>query len=168
MKTKRLFTALMMTAILGCGTILAQPAAPKGDKLTKEQRQEMKIKQMEKRLMLDEATAAKFAPLYKEYLEAMKQCRPAPAETPEKGKKELTDAQLDQLMKDRFAMRKKLIETQETYYNKFKGILNIRQVEALFKADTPRKPHRSGMHKCQQAKPCKQQMAKGPKTCCKK
>lgn len=67
MKTKRLFTALMMATMMSCGIILAQPGQ-KEKKLTPEQRIEMQVKKAQRRLLLDEETAAKFAPLYKEYL----------------------------------------------------------------------------------------------------
>lgn len=77
MKTNRLFITVMMAAIFSCGNMLAQNAqAPnQKKKLTPEQRQEMQINRMQKSLMLDDETAAKFAPLYKEYLEALKACR---------------------------------------------------------------------------------------------
>ena len=53
------------------------------------------------------------------------------------------------MMQDRFAARKKLVETQETYYKKFKKILNIRQVEVLFKDNGPKRPHRPCINKPQ-------------------
>lgn len=70
MKTNRLFITVMMAAIFSCGNMLAQNAqAPnQKKKLTPEQRQEMQINRMQKSLMLDDETAAKFAPLYKELL----------------------------------------------------------------------------------------------------
>lgn len=49
------------------------------------------------------------------------------------------------MMQDRFAARKKLVETQETYYKKFKKVLNIRQVEALFKDNGPKRAQRPCM-----------------------
>lgn len=156
MKTKRLFTALMMATMMSCGIILAQPGQ-KEKKLTPEQRIEMQVKKAQKRLLLDEKTAAKFAPLYKEYLEAMKQCKPAPKQLQKGEKKELTDAEIDQMMQDRFAARKKLVETQETYYKKFKKILNIRQVEVLFKDNGPKRPQ------CPQGPKAK--MGKAPASC---
>ena len=58
----------------------------------------MQVKKAQKRLLLDEETAAKFAPLYKEYLEAMKECKPAPKQLQKGEKKELTDAEIDQMM----------------------------------------------------------------------
>lgn len=106
MKTKRLFTALMMATMMSCGIILAQPGQ-KEKKLTPEQRIEMQVKKAQKRLLLDEETAAKFAPLYKEYLEAMKECV-YPKQLQKGEKKELTDAEIDQMMQDRFAARKNL------------------------------------------------------------
>lgn len=152
MKTNRLFIVCMMVAIGSFGNLWAQQdKAGKANRprLTPEQRIEMQVKQMQKHLLLDEATAAKFAPLYTEYLNALKSCHPvaAPKGCP---KKELTDAELDLQMQEKFAMRKKMLETQETYYNKFKKILNIRQVEKLFRTH----PHKR-MHtlKCQAEKP---------------
>lgn len=53
MKTKRLFTALMMATMMSCGIILAQPGQ-KEKKLTPEQRIEMQVKKAQKRLFLDE------------------------------------------------------------------------------------------------------------------
>lgn len=112
MKTKRLFTALMMATMMSCGIILAQPGQ-KDKKLTPEQRIEMQVKKAQQRLLLDEATAAKFAPLYKEYLEAMQQCKPT-CQKQQKGEpKELTDAEIDQMMQDRFAVRKNLLKLRK-------------------------------------------------------
>ena len=45
MKTKRLFTALMMATMMSCGIILAQPGQ-KEKKLTPEQRIEMQVKKV--------------------------------------------------------------------------------------------------------------------------
>ena len=47
MKTKRLFTALMIATMMSCGIILAQPGQ-KEKKLTPEQRIEMQVKKAQK------------------------------------------------------------------------------------------------------------------------
>lgn len=164
MKTKRLFTTLMMATMMSCGIILAQPGQ-KCQKLTPEQRIEMQVKKAQKRLLLDEATAEKFAPVYKEYLEAMQQCKPTCPKLQKGEKKELTDAEIDQMMQDRFAARKKLVETQETYYKKFKKILNIRQVEALFKDNAPKRAHRPCMKNAQRFQMPKGKIGKAPAAC---
>lgn len=164
MKTKRLFTTLMMATMMSCGIILAQPGQ-KRQKLTPEQRIEMQVKKAQKRLLLDEATAAKFAPVYKEYLEAMQQCHPTPPVMEKGEKQEPTDAQIDQMMQDRFAARKKLVETQETYYKKFKKILNIRQIEVLLNDNAPKRAHRPCMKNAQRFQMPKGKMGKAPAAC---
>ena len=68
----------------------------------------------------------------------MAECRPAPAERPRKS--ELSDEELDKRMQTRFECQKKRIETQETYYAKFKKILTMRQVEKIF-APHPKRFH---------------------------
>lgn len=135
MKTNRLFITVMMAAIFSCGNMLAQNAqAPnQKKKLTPEQRQEMQINRMQKSLMLDDETAAKFAPLYKEYLEALKACRTEmKQEKPQQRKAERTDAEIKKQLEERLAKQKKVVETKQTYLAKFEKILNARQLEKLF------------------------------------
>lgn len=87
------------------------------------------LKRLEGRLMLDEETAAKFAPLYKEYLEALRNCRP---ECPkEKGQKECTDAEIEKRLEEHIACERKRLDVQEEYLQKFKKILNARQLQAV-------------------------------------
>lgn len=157
MKTNRLFITVMMAAIFSCGNMLAQNAqAPnQKKKLTPEQRQEMQINRMQKSLLLDDETAAKFAPLYKEYLEALKACRTEmKQEKPQQRKAERTDAEIKKQLEERLAKQKKVVETKQTYLAKFEKILNARQLEKLFAA--PR--HNKHM----QAGPCAPQCNKKP------
>ena len=153
MKTNRLFITVMMAAIFSCGNMLAQNAqAPnQKKKLTPEQRQEMQINRMQKSLMLDDETAAKFAPLYKEYLEALKACRTKmKQEKPQQRKAERTDAEIKKQLEERLAKQKKVVETKQTYLAKFEKILNARQLEKVFRMDRPGKMHkRMGQKPCQ-------------------
>lgn len=136
MKKNCLFVALMMTAIMCFGNLSAQeqPAKQKKQRPTAEQIMDMQVSGMQKRLMLDDETAAKFAPLYKEYLESLKACRPEKPQGNEP-KKELTDKDIDQQMQQQWAMQKKIIEVKETYYAKFKKILTMRQVKQVFQSN---------------------------------
>ena len=87
MKTTRLLSTLILTVCLGFGSVMAQNAAPqvcpeKAEKpykvkLTPEQRMEAQAQRMGKQLMLDDAKLAQYTSLYKEYLTALKECRPA-------------------------------------------------------------------------------------------
>ena len=138
MKKSRILSTLIIAAICCSSSVFAQPdsKAPQRKQLTQEERIEMRIERMERELMLDDKTSEKFASLYKEYIEAMKQCRPDCKKEMKKGecpkRNEMTDEDLCKRMEACFAMQKKAIETKETYYNKFKKILNARQLEKLF------------------------------------
>ncbi|WP_300724748.1 hypothetical protein [uncultured Bacteroides sp.] len=144
MKTNRIFSALMIAALMCCGNVFAQEKkAQQKKELTPEQRMDMKVARMQKELMLNDATAAQFAPLYKEYLQAMQQCRPAKPEC-KKGecpKEKMTDAELNKKMLERFSMQKKAIETKETYFKKFEKILTARQLQKVFMNNDCR-PHK--------------------------
>ena len=125
MNMKTMYVYLAMGALMCTTTLFAQKPEQKRQQLTPEQR----------------IDSAKFLPLYKEYLQAMAECRPAapaPAERPRKS--ELSDEELDKRMQTRFECQKKRIETQETYYAKFKKILTMRQVEKIF-APHPKRFH---------------------------
>lgn len=158
MKTTRLFSTLILAACLGCGSMMAQNAPQKTcpakagkencAKMTPEQRMDMQATRMGKQLMLDDSKLAQFTTLYKEYLTALKNCRPAP-----EGEKvkpcERTDAQIQQEIEKGFEMRQKVLDTQKKYYNSFKKNLNARQLEKVFRMNRP-----GQMHKRMGQKPC--------------
>ena len=137
MKTTRLLSTLILTVCLGFGSVMAQNAAPqvcpeKAEKpckvkLTPEQRMEAQAQRMGKQLMLDDDKLAQFTSLYKEYLTALKECRPVAKENKVKPC-ERTDAQIQQDMEKRFEIRQKVLDTQKKYYASFKKILNARQL----------------------------------------
>lgn len=154
MKTTRLLSTLILTVCLGCGSMMAQNApqnprpakiekAPKV-KLTPEQRMEAQAQRMGKQLMLDDAKLAQFTSLYKEYLTALRDCRPNPEDlAAEKVKKsERTDAQIQQDIEKRFETQQKILDTQKKYYASFKKILNARQLEKVFSMPRPGKMHK--------------------------
>lgn len=112
MKTKVMFLAVALTAVLGVNAQNQngkgrahkgeKPAmeqrdnkgpkgemAPKGEKPSAEQMAERKANKMAEQLLLDDKTSAKFVPLYQQYLTELQALKPAkkqPAEKPEAGK----------------------------------------------------------------------------------
>ena len=99
-----------------------QQQLPKVDKRT-----EFRVKKMTERLLLDDAKAAKFAPLYQEYLEAKATCRPELVF----GEK-LTDAQLEANMEAMLNVREKAVDIDKKYYKKFSKLLNAKQLDMIF------------------------------------
>ena len=46
--------------------------------------------------------------------------------------KPLTDAQVDQMMKDRFAISRKTLAVREKYYDEFRKFLSAKQVQKIY------------------------------------
>ncbi len=127
----------MMAAVLLAMTMsLGLSAQNVGKQAERENRIESRINQLTKKLMLDEKTAAQFAPLYKEYVAALRSCRVKPD-------KELKgdEAILDRL-KARLTTREKTAATKQQYVDKFAKILTARQVNRLFEERVDRKDGR--------------------------
>lgn len=111
-----------------------------GKKLTKEERVEFDIKRFTNELMLSDQQAEKFAVTYREYAAQLDELfqKNAPAKF-EPGKV-LTDAELDQLAKQRFEGFKALAELQSKFYDKFRKNLSARQAEKVLRFDVPFDP----------------------------
>lgn len=174
MKTNRLFLALAFVAVLGGSSAFAQntdgennkPADKQRKRPTPEQMMEFQTKRMEQSLMLDDKTAAKFTPLYKEYLEAMKESRALPKnakDAKEAHKKERTDEDIMKALEDRMDRQQKMLDTKKKYFNEFKKILTPRQLEKVFaprpdgfrKAPgKPRAGKRADVRPCPLCPPC--------------
>ena len=121
------FFVALAAAVMFTGTLFAQE---KKQAPTPEQRIEKRAERMQKKLMLDDATAAKFAPVYKEYLKAMAECRPtcAKCENP-------TDAQIKENIGKRIDAQQKALEVEKKYYKKLSSILSGRQLQVIFCKD---------------------------------
>lgn len=125
MKTKFILLAMFIAV-----SAVSVAQDKKDGKLTKEQRVEMRVAKVQADLMLDDATAVKFAPLYKEYLQAMAECRPQL----ERGKN-LTDEQIEKNLQARLDSELKVAEVKKAYLGKFAEILNAKQLQKLFNKD---------------------------------
>lgn len=110
---------------------------------TPEQNTELRAERMAHRLMLNDAATAQFTPLYKEYLQEManlrkdcpyaKQC----PQTPRTGNAscvaaDMSDAELEKFMEQRFDRQQKKLDIQKKYYKKLKAVLTSRQLQQVF------------------------------------
>ena len=106
---------------------LGTMAQEKKAKPTPEQRVEKQVERVQKNLMLDDATAAKFAPIYKEYLVEMGKCRPQVVRG-----KNLTDEQIKKNIKARMEAKEKAVDVEKKYFGKLEKILNAKQLQKVF------------------------------------
>jgi hypothetical protein len=126
MKVKYLVLALMVAI---SSFAYAQDNKEKKEKKgpTPEQMIEFHVGKVEKQLMLDDATSAKFVTLYKEYLVEMAKCRPEIVRG-----KDLTDAQIKKNIESRMNAEQKALDVKKKYYKSLSKILNAKQLQKIF------------------------------------
>lgn len=144
MKTRK-FLMVLVAIFMGSQVALfaqeKKEARPERKQFNKEQMQEMQCSQIIKGLALDDATAAKFTPVYKQYMEEMRATRTmgsrrnpanrtvADKQTP---KPVPTDAEVEQIIKSRFAQSRKILDIREKYYNEFRKFLSPKQIQKMY------------------------------------
>lgn len=144
MKTRK-FLMVLVAIFMGSQVALfaqeKKEARPERKQFNKEQMQEMQCNQIIKGLALDDATAAKFTPVYKQYMEEMRATRTmgsrrnpanrtvADKQTP---KPVPTDAEVEQAIKSRFAQSRKILDIREKYYNEFRKFLSPKQIQKMY------------------------------------
>ena len=93
--------------------------------------------------MLDDATTAKFIPVYQNYLKELRECRMmnrAKLRAEGTGVKPdpkplLTDAEVEQQIKGRFAQSRRILDVREKYYNEFRKILSPKQIMKIYQTE---------------------------------
>ena len=146
MNKKILFTlvcgALMLTASAqndNNGSSHGQGMKSQRQELTPEQRAERTANRIAGELMLDDNGAAKFKSIYtdyqKELAEVNKKYMPEKQKKQEGAKperKERTDKDIEEGIKNQFAHRRAVLDVEEKYYTKFKSVLTPRQIERVY------------------------------------
>ncbi len=121
---------------------------PKRDKrITPEKMAEFQAMRLSDQLGLDDATSSKFKEVYKKYMKEVGEAHMEFAkdfgkmrkfEAPQEGEmvqpepKAFTDAEVDQMMKNRFALSRKTLDIREKYYHEFRKFLSPKQVQKIF------------------------------------
>lgn len=163
MKTRKFFM-LWVVLFVGSQTVLwAQEGKQECKQLKKEQMQEMQLNYLIKALVLDDATAAKFAPVYKQYMEDIRATRDQNSRkkpdsrmaTDKRTPKPVpTDAEVEAAIKARFAQSRKMLDIREKYYNEFRKFLSPKQIQKMYNQEKnmgekfrKEADRRKGMHK---------------------
>ena len=132
MKTKNFF---MVLVALFMGSQMAIFAQGKKEGKTdrkqfgQEQMQKMQCNQLINALALDDAETAKFKPVYTKYMEEMRAVRDMNPRAP---RSTLTDAEVEQVIKARFAQSRKMLDIREKYYNEFRKFLSPKQIQKMY------------------------------------
>ena len=109
---------------------------------------------MATRLMLDDATAAKFTPLYEQYLSELAACRKQPQEKVQRDSVKDSDAEIEARITARFDAQEKRLKIERKYFGEFKKVLTMRQLQSIYAQGTNRKmPRQKGDAAKQPARP---------------
>lgn len=84
-------------------------------------------------IALDDATTAKFVPLYVEYNEAVRAEFKGSAPKKEQGR--MSDAEVDARIRENFNKSRKILDLREAYYEKFLTILTPRQIQKMYEEE---------------------------------
>lgn len=164
MKTKY-FLMLIVACMVGTQVMNAQddqrPVKKERKRPTQEQLIEMQSRKIINDLGLDDKTAAKFSEVYGNYMKEMNELRkngspkrPEMKEGEQMGPKQMTDEEIDQMMRERFAQSRKMLDIREKYYDEFRKFLSPKQVQKVYNQGVKNKGkfhkemnRRSGMKK---------------------
>ena len=150
MKTKFIYVIMAVLLMGSQMTLSAQNTDNKQKKQrpTPEQMVQMQTKQIVNTLMLDDATAAKFTPVYEKYLKELRECRmmthKARTEktkaqgTDANAKKErpsMTDDEIATMLRNQFTQSRKMLDIREKYYNEFSKILSQKQILKIYQQE---------------------------------
>lgn len=152
MRTKILFIALTAIVLGSQMTLSAQEKK----KANKQHFRALQCNQIVAALALDDATAAKFVPVYENYLTDMRAVHgmnagkkaaksvtkegTTPAAKPAV-KPVPTDAEVEQAIKSRFAQSRKMLDVREKYYNEFRKVLSPKQIMRVYQLEKKNAQH---------------------------
>lgn len=105
---------------------------------------------MSKKLMLDDKTAAKFIPLYEQYMSELAQCRKQKSECA------VTDAERLSNLESMFASEAERADIKKKYVSEFAKILTPMQVEKVLLKNGKMKGAERRMSKCGKKMDCRQ------------
>ena len=145
MKTKFIYVIMAVLLMGSQMTLSAQNTDNKQKKQrpTPEQMVQMQTKQIVKTLMLDDATAAKFTPVYEKYLKELRECRmmthkartektKGQGTDAKKERPSMTDDEIATMLRNQFTQSRKMLDVREKYYNEFSKILSQKQILKIY------------------------------------
>lgn len=112
-----------------------------GQDLPREKREKMearKIGFLTTKLNLDAEEAKRFWPIYNAYSDEMKQIRQEKKERAREAKDrrdEITDAEVGELIQQRFEMEQQMLNVKRAYNEKFSKVISNKQLARLYRAE---------------------------------
>lgn len=146
MKTMKYVGMFLMVCVLGTQVMVAQQNQgnrKERKRMTHEQMCEMKANRLAAELALDDKTASLFKEAYVGYMNEMHHLwmKDLPKKLGDgKDKQQVekglpTDAEVEKMIKDRFAQSRKMLDIREKYYDKFRKFLSPKQIQKVYEME---------------------------------
>jgi hypothetical protein len=135
---KYLFMVMAAVMMLGGSITVNAQVAQNGKervRLTEDQIIQKRTEKMVQTLMLDDATSAKFTPIYSQYLKERLECRNMKPKHMGTDINTKTDAEVDKMIQDNFAQSHKILDIREKYYAKFHKFLTPKQIMKIYQVE---------------------------------
>ena len=104
----------------------------KKQRMSREQMAEMQAKHIARELALDDATSQKFKETFCAYQKDVWALCP---KGKHQKKTELTDAEVEKDIKDRFEHRQKILDLRQEYYKKYNKFLTPKQIQRVYELE---------------------------------
>jgi len=135
---KKLF---ILAAMLMCITVAAtaQPQAQPQQERTPEEKMQNRAENMAAKLLLSDQDAAKFVPVYMEYLKDFKavneKYKPNRPKDADGQKVKMTDKDIEAQLRAQLAKSQEILDVRKAYLDKYLKVISARQVRELYKIE---------------------------------
>lgn len=137
---KKILASIIALALIGTASAYAQEEGQQQEKQrpTPEEMAERQASKMASELLLSDAEAAKFTPVFKAYKLEIRavndQYRPAKRDENMKGTP-LSDDEVKARIEANFEKSQKILDIRKAYFQKFQKVLTIKQIKKLYDSE---------------------------------
>lgn len=128
MKNTLKLLLLAVSLIAFCGAVSAQSSK---QRLTREQLAEVQAKHIAKEMEMDDATAEHFTDTFCQFQREIWALGPRP----KRPRRQMTDEETEQTLKERFAHSQKILDLRKKYYAIYSEFLTQKQIRRIYQLE---------------------------------
>lgn len=104
-------------------------------RITREELAEKQARHIAEQMAMSDSTAQQFVEVYCRQQAEIWALGPRERKQDRRDRKELTDAETDQMLKDRFAHSEKILDIRQKYYEEYSKFLTPRQINRVYELE---------------------------------
>jgi len=126
---------LAVIIVTSCGAIHGQNNNNNRQRISREQLAGIQAKEIAEEMAMDDATRQKFIDTYDRYQKEIWALSPKLGKQRGRDNFERSDAESEQLIKDRFARSQQILAIRQKYYTEYSKFLTQRQIERVYELE---------------------------------